>query len=137
MAKILRAFPILAALIAAPALGAPADKHADHHPQASTAPASAKVDPKANGVGCPGVAGQSAGGHMANGQAMTEHMNDHMANGQMMAGSAGMMTGAPNGQGMAAGQMMGGGQTVGNGMMAGGQNTNCPRAGKPAAGGKK
>lgn len=111
MPRVLRALPLMAALIAAPALGAPADEHAAHQPDAPAASAAPKTDTKVSSLGCPGATGARG----ANSQAMSEHMKDHMAGGQMM----------------------GGGQAIGSGMMAGGQNTNCPHVGKPAADTKK
>lgn len=145
MWHLVRALPVISALITTPALGAPADEHAVHHPDAPAAPAAPNSNPKASDLGCPGATGQTTGAHMANSQTMTEHMKDHMANGRTMGGSAagqgmgagGMMAGGSGGQGMAGGQIMGDGQSTSSGMMAGGQNTKCPHVGKPAANGKK
>jgi hypothetical protein len=84
MTSFLQALPLMAALIAAPALAQPADQHAGHHPAdaAPTAPAKpgAKTDDQ---MGCPMMKGgtQMQGGAMKGG-----------APGQMGMGAHGQMT---------------------------------------------
>lgn len=102
MTQFLKAVPLIAALLATPALAQTADEHAAHHPKAPATSPTAKPDAKtAEAAGCPGpnseaMGGQMAGGQMMGGQAMAdhmkdhaEHMKDHMAGGQMMGGSPG------------------------------------------------
>jgi hypothetical protein len=151
MTQFLKAVPLMAALMAAPAVAAPADQHDAHHPNDPAAGATAQPGPQpGDPAGCPGATGQSMGAHMADGHmANSQAMADYMAKNKMMGAAGGQgpgaMMGGATGQGGGPSGMMAGtggpgagmmtgpnGQGPGpNGMMPGGQN--CPGyANKPA-----
>jgi hypothetical protein len=107
MTHLLKALPLFAALVAAPALAQTA------------ADATAQPQPKAPVAGCPGAPGQPMGAHMANGHmANSQAMTDYMTKNQMMGGQGATPGTMMGGQG--AGAMMGG--------ATGGPNVRCPNA---------